>query len=220
MLDIPGQPVIDKAALVGGCVRMPLRVDAARLRDEVEALRPSLWGSPGGRVGVQRAAEAVFLRGHAPAEGDLPIEDRPPLGELPYIRSIIETQMSAPPQRCLLARLAAGEFIAPHIDRAPYFSKTIRIHLPVATHARAFMWSVGACYVMQAGEVWALNNCAPHAVWNAHATLARTHLICDFLPSPALLDLLARSERSLGTHNPEVDDYFARLAGGAAAERA
>jgi Aspartyl/Asparaginyl beta-hydroxylase len=220
MLDIPGQPVIDKETLVGGCVRLPLRVDAARLRAEVEALQPSLWGSPGGRVGVQRAAEAVFLRGHAPAEGDLPIEDRPPLGELPYIRSIIETQMSAPPQRCLLARLAAGEFIAPHIDRAPYFNKTIRIHLPVATHARAFMWSVGACYVMQAGEIWALNNCAPHAVWNAHATLARTHLICDFLPTPALLDLLARSERSLGTHNPEVDDYFARLAGGAAAERA
>jgi hypothetical protein len=145
----------------------------------------------------------------------LPIEDRPPLDELPYIRSIIETEISAPPQRCLLARVAAGDFIAPHIDRAPYFNKTIRIHLPVATHAQAFMWSVGECYAMQAGEVWALNNCAPHAVWNAHATLSRTHLICDFLLTAALSDLLARSERRLGTPNGEVDDFFARLARGA-----
>jgi hypothetical protein len=220
MLDIPGQPILDKSALVGGCARLPMRVDAVRLRAEVERLPPALWGSPGGRVGVQRAAEAVFLRGHAPAEGDLPIEERPPLGELPYIRSIIETQISAPPQRCLLARVSAGDFIAPHIDRAPYFNKTIRIHLPVVTHQLAYMWSVGECYVMQAGEVWALNNCAPHAVWNAHATLSRTHLICDFLSTPALLDLLARSERSLGAHNPQVDDFFARLARGAAADRA
>jgi hypothetical protein len=116
--------------------------------------------------------------------------------------------------------VAAGDFIAPHIDRAPYFNKTIRIHLPVITHALSFMWSVGECYVMQAGEVWALNNCAPHAVWNAHATLSRTHLICDFLPTAALLDLLAHSERSLGAHNREVDDFFARLARGAAGGRA
>jgi Aspartyl/Asparaginyl beta-hydroxylase len=220
MLDIAGQPVLDKAALVGGCLRMPMRVDAARLRGEVERLPPALWGSPGGRVGVQRAAEAVFLRGHAPAAGDLPIEDRPPLDELPYVRAIIETQLPAPPQRCLLARLAAGDFIAPHIDRAPYFNKTIRIHVPVVTHALAYMWSDGECYVMQPGEVWALNNCAPHAVWNAHATQARTHLICDFLSTPALLKLLANSERNLGTYNKEVEDFFARMSRGAAADRA
>lgn len=219
MLDIPGQPELDKAVLVGRCIRLPIRVDAARLRAEVERLPAALWGSPGGRVGVQRAAEAVFLRGHAPAAGDLPIEDRPPLAELPYIRSIM-TMLSAPPQRCLLARLAGGDFIAPHIDRAPYFNKTIRIHVPVVTHGQAYMWSGGECYLMQAGEVWALNNCAPHAVWNAHATDARTHLICDFLATPALLDLLARAERNLGTHEPHVEDYFARVSQSAAAGRA
>jgi hypothetical protein len=53
VLDIPGQPVLDKTALVGGCLRLPLNVDGARLRQEVDALPESYWGSRGGRVGLR-----------------------------------------------------------------------------------------------------------------------------------------------------------------------
>ena len=49
-------------------------------------------------------------------------------------------------------------------------------------------------------------------------SLARTHLICDFLPEPALLELLARGERDLGRPLPEVDAHFASLAQGQAVE--
>jgi hypothetical protein len=131
MLDLPGQPVIDKTALVGGCLRLSLRVDAQRLAAEVAALPGSLWGTRGGRVGVHRDAEALFLRGHAPAQGALPIEDREPLALLPYAREIIEQLIPAPAQRCLIARLPGGASVAPHIDRAPYFAKTLRLHFPV-----------------------------------------------------------------------------------------
>jgi len=64
---------------------------------------------------------------------------------------------------------------------------------------------------VKTGEAWALNNSTLHAVWNAHPTAARTHLICDFLPSPALLELLAHADRSLGRTVPDVDAYFATL---------
>jgi hypothetical protein len=193
MLDIPGQPILDKAALVGGCARLPMRVDAARLRAEVERLPPALWGSPGGRVGVQRAAEAVFLRGHAPAEGNLPVDERPPLGELPYIRSIIETQISAPPQRCLLARVAAGDFIAPHIDRAPYFRQDHPHSLPVITRMRLPTVERGECYVMQAERSASAMRAARSGSTMA---VSRTHLICVISADPALLDSLAHSERN------------------------
>jgi hypothetical protein len=63
---------------------------------------------------------------------------------------------------------------------------------------------------MRAGEVWVLNNSTRHAVWNEHATLSRTHLICDFLPSPALLDLLSRGDRSLGRRMPVVEQHVAQ----------
>src|SRR5271165_3662501 len=135
MLELPGQPLLDKTTLIGSCMRLPLRFDAARLQAEIDALPLYFWGTQGGRVGVHRIAEAVFLRGYAPAEGSLPIEDRPALGLLPYVREIIEARIPAAAQRCLLARLPGGAQIAPHIDRAIYFAQTVRLHLPVATHA-------------------------------------------------------------------------------------
>jgi len=207
LLDVPGCPVLNKDALVGACLRLPLQIDAARLRNEVAALPAAVWGTAGGRVGVHRKAEALFLRGFAPAEGDLPVEDRPVLAALPYARFIIEELIPARPLRCLLARLPAGVVISPHIDRPPYFGKTLRIHVPVETHDKAFMWSVGQCYAMRAGEVWVLNNSALHAVWNADDVRSRTHLICDFLPTEALLELLSRGERGLGTPRPDVEAH-------------
>jgi hypothetical protein len=211
MLDIPGQPVLNKAALIGGCLRMPLRVDDAQLRKEVAALPADFWGTTGGRIGVHREAEAVFLRGHAPAQGDKPVEDREALGHLPYVRSIIEHVIPAPRLRCLLARLGPGVVVSPHIDRAPYFAKTLRIHVPVESHEQAWMSCGGLVYLMRPGEAWVLNNSTLHAVWNAHATQSRTHLICDFLPTPELLDLMVQSERSLGLRRPDVDSHVAAV---------
>jgi hypothetical protein len=205
MFDLPDPP-LDKAALIGACARLPVAVDAMRLRAEVDALPESLWESRGGRLGPHDAARAVFLRGYAPAEGrGKPVEDREALAQLPYAREIITRLLPAPPQRCLLARLPAGAMVPPHSDIGPYFLKTIRIHVPVITHENVWMYCDGRVFRMQAGEVWALNNIAEHAVWNADATRPRTHMICDFLPSPALLDLLARAERNLGTVNAEVE---------------
>lgn len=217
MLDLPGQPVLDKVRLIGSCARLPLRVDAARLLGEVRGLPDAFWGGTSGRVGVHRAADAVFLRGYAPADGDRPIEDRPALDHLPYARELIERHLGGQPLRCLLARLPAGASIAAHVDRAPYFAKALRVHVPIETHEQAWMVCDGLCYSMQPGEAWALNNSTLHAVWNAHATLARTHMICDFLPGPGLLALLAGAERGLGREVPEVTAHLASLPRPAAA---
>ncbi|HET7064953.1 MAG TPA: aspartyl/asparaginyl beta-hydroxylase domain-containing protein [Rudaea sp.] len=204
MITLPGHPLLDKTALIGGCARLPVRVDAERLQAEVASIPAELWLSRGGRVGVHNPAQAIFLRGHAPAEGNLPIEDREALRHVPYVREFMTRLIAAQPLRCLLARLPGGAIIAAHTDQAEYFSKTIRIHVPVTTHATAWMYCAGRSYRMQPGEVWALNNSTQHGVWNADPERSRTHLICDFLTSPALLDLLARAERDLGTDEAAV----------------
>ena len=98
--------------------------------------------------GVHSAADALFLRGYAPAEGEKPIEDRPVLDRLPYFRWILEHLIPAPPQRALLARLPAGATIPVHIDRSPYFSKTLRIHLPIETNENVWMLCAGQAYQM------------------------------------------------------------------------
>jgi hypothetical protein len=208
MLDIPNAPLLDKRALIGGCVRLSLAVDAEALAAEVAALPASVWGSRGGRVGPHDAAEAIFLRGFAPAEGSKPVEDRPALDSLPYLRSIIETLIPAPPLRCLLARLPPGAIIVPHVDLPPYFGKTLRVHVPVESNDQVHMMAAGLSYRMRPGEVWVLNNSATHAVWNAHPSATRTHMICDFLPSAELRELLRTGDRELGEHAPEVERHL------------
>lgn len=205
MLDLPGHPLLDKDRLIGGCVRLRVTADVERLRTELEQLPPELWGTRGGRVGVHRVAEAIFLRGYAPAEGDKPVEDRPALAQLPAARAFLYEALGAPPLRALLARLPPEAVIAPHRDMPPYFGKTLRIHVPIVTHAQAWMFCAGRSYRMRAGEVWALNNSNVHGVWNASATGARTHLIADFVPTPPLLALLADGERELGERNAAVE---------------
>jgi hypothetical protein len=217
--DLPGQPVLDKQTLVGGCVRLPAQLDLSRLVREVTGLPPEVWEVRGGAhrypsEGVHRAAETLFLRGHTPAEGDLPIEDRPLLERLPYVRQLIATVLGTRPQRCLLARLPAGASIPLHVDRAPYFAKTLRMHVPVESHDRVWMYCAGRVYQMKPGEAWALNNVAVHGVWNADPDRSRTHLICDFLPDTTLLDLLARGERGLGRPMPEAEAHFTELGRG------
>jgi len=206
MITLPDHPFLDKTALIGGCARLPVRVDVERLQAEVAAIPPEMWLSRGGRVGVHNPAQAIFLRGHAPAEGNLPIEEREAMRHVPYVREIMTRLVAAPPLRCLLARLPGGAIIAAHTDQADYFSKTIRIHVPVTTHASAWMYCAERSYRMQPGEAWALNNSTVHGVWNADPERSRTHLICDFLTSPHLLDLLARAERDLGALEPAVHE--------------
>lgn len=192
------EAVIDKNSLIGGCLRLPITIDAGRLREEVEALPEGEWEGTSSRIGVHRAADAVFLRGYAPAEGERPIEDRAVLSRLPYCRNLIETVVPAPPLRCLLARLPGGRRIPKHSDLGDYFRRTLRVHIPVVSHRRAWMLCNGSTYVMAVGEVWVLNNSAPHGVWNADPLRSRTHLICDFPATDALVALLAKGERDLG----------------------
>lgn len=206
MSDLATAPALDKTGLIGGCLRLPMTVDVVRLRAEIDALPAGTWSSGAAREITHRDAGSLFLRGYPPKEGAKPIEDRPVLDSLPYAREIIETRLGAMPLRCLLARLAAGSVVPQHIDQGDYFDRTIRIHVPVVTNAQVWMVCARLCYQMAPGEVWALNNSTRHAVWNADPERTRTHLICDFLPSPALLDLLGRGERDLGRHVADVDD--------------
>ncbi len=138
---IAESPVLDKAALIGGCARLRESCDPVRLAAEVAALPARYWGGSGGRTGPQASAQAVFLRGHAPAEGRLPIEDREALDHLPYVRELITSVIPASPSRCLLALLPAGEIVSPHVDEGKILVRPIRLDMPVVPTARVWMFS-------------------------------------------------------------------------------
>lgn len=207
----PGlHPNVDKDLLIGGCVRLPLPIDIERLAREVLQLPDNMWGTRGGRVGVHQPTEGVFLRGHAPIEGPLPIEDREPLNHLPYVRSLIEDIIPAPPLRCLLAKLLPHGMIRMHVDNGPYFLQTLRLHVPVVTDPLVAMVCNGLVYRMQPGEAWALNNSTFHGVLSDWA-LPRLHLICDFAPTPELCDLIRAGEHGLGRVEPQITQRVAAI---------
>lgn len=193
---------VDKHTLVGGCSRLELQVDADRLAAEFETIPDEAWGSRAGRVDLHQKANAIFLRGYARAEGFKPVEDRSILGSLPYMRELINETIGTKPLRCLLARLGPGDWIRQHVDYGPYFDKTIRIHVPVMTNDHVDMYVHEHCYHMKVGEVWAINNLARHAVYNGDESIYRTHIICDFLPEPDILERVARADTNLGIPLP------------------
>jgi hypothetical protein len=198
-------PAVDKNQLIGGCVRLPVQVDLERLREEVSRLPASYWGTRGGRVGVHQPTEGVFLRGHAPIEGPKPIEDREPLQFLPYVQSLIRESIPAPPMRCLLAKLLPHGVIRMHVDNGEYFLRTLRIHVPIVTDPSVSMFCGDRVYRMRAGETWALNNSTSHGVYSAWSE-PRLHLICDFLPTAALCDLIRAGEHDLGVVDADIEE--------------
>ena len=193
---------VDKHTLVGGCSRLDMQVDAERLAAEFETIPDDAWGSRAGRVNLHQKANAIFLRGYARAEGFKPVEDRSILASLPYMRELINEKIGTKPLRCLLARLGPGDWIRQHVDYGPYFDKTVRIHVPVMTNDHVDMYVHEHCYHMRVGEVWAINNLARHAVYNGDESIYRTHIICDFLPEPDILERVARADTNLGTPLP------------------
>ncbi|MGB8377898.1 MAG: hypothetical protein WCE70_05420 [Rhodanobacteraceae bacterium] len=72
MLSLPDHPRLDKAALIGGCAKLDLDSDAARLQAEIAALPQELWGRRGGRVGVHNPADerGGILRKRCTSEGE------------------------------------------------------------------------------------------------------------------------------------------------------
>ncbi len=192
---------IDKDEIIGGCARLPISIDAEKLQSQISSMKSEHWGTTGARIGVHTQVEAVFLRGHAPAEGDKPIIDRQALDEVPYVREIIQDIIPAAVQRCVIANLKPQGHVRLHADEGEYFFRHIRLHFPVFTNKKVVMYVNRRSYRMLPGEVWALNNNSDHGVMNRSATENRIHIIADFIPSKELLELLADSSKGLGVQD-------------------
>lgn len=186
-----------------GAMRLPLTYDAARLGEEVMRIEQTEWDGGGRTASAFADTKAIFLKGFAAASKNPSLEERSALGRLPYARELIHSLIPSVPQKCVLSYLPAKTDVGLHVDMGEYFEKTLRIHFPVLTNTQSRMY-IGACYCMKPGEVWILNNNVPHGVENDHPTLPRIHMICDYLPTKQLLDLVGRSDASLGSPCPEL----------------
>ncbi|MGE5626405.1 MAG: aspartyl/asparaginyl beta-hydroxylase domain-containing protein [Bacillota bacterium] len=204
----------DKRRHVIACRRLPDRVDAERLQREVSALPQELWGNV--RAPVHRETQSLFLKGHAPALGIPGDPEQPVLASCPYIRELLYGLLTGEPGKCLLAALRPRGIVYPHMDAAnDYFTRSFRVHVPVFTNPQVRLYCNGRFFRMAAGEAWALNNLAPHAVVNDHPSETRVHLIFDVFPDEHAVAKVEAAPEAPGEDDAEL---FARLSGRRPAE--
>jgi len=201
----PAAGVLDHLGF-GGCMRLPIRVDAARLANELDRLPVDAWGAAGRDPVVQASVESFFAVGQPRGPIPLPPDDRPVLAELPYLRHVVRDLVPASPTRAIVARLAPGGLIPIHRDTPRFFRGTIRLSIVVSADGVPPLYCGGRWYHMAPGEVWAIDNLKPHGIHNP-GTRPRVNVLADYLPSDALARLVADGEHTRGT-----DDEAARRA--------
>ena len=203
------QASFDKRAHLSSCRRLALSVDTPRLQQEVADLPDALWGN--NRAPVHRETRSLFLKGHAPLQNIPGDPEQPAMSRCPYIRELVYGLLPGTPGKCLLADLRPGGIVYPHIDAAnDYFVGSFRVHIPVVTNPAVRLYCNGKFFRMLAGEVWTINNLAPHAVVNDDPHASRIHLIFDVFPATAAIMLVAAAKEAPGEDDAAL---FERLSG-------
>ena len=102
--------------------------------------------------------------------------------------------------RVMLAKMAPGGIIHPHVDANPAAKWPHKVHVPITTNPGVVSFFGGAEHRFPEGEAVEVNNLGPHWVRNDGAT-DRIHLIFEYYdadqPDPAWLEpfLLAGASR-------------------------
>lgn len=209
-IDPPPEHGVLRHLGIDECVRLPLRVDAARIGEELAALPAEAWGRASRDPVVQASVESFFAIGHPRGPRPLPPEDRAPLARLPYLRHVLRDLVPATPTRAIVARLAPHGLIPIHTDTPRFFRHTVRLSFQVAADGVQSLFCDGVSYAQQAGEVWAISNLVPHGVHNTGGG-ARINVLADYLPSQELVQLLARGERGLGVRDASATSTIEAL---------
>jgi hypothetical protein len=200
-LPVPTEPPPEEGVLrylgLEGCVRLPIEIDCKRLRAELETVDDAHWANADRDPVVQASVKSFFAIGHPRGPLPLPPEDRPVLAGLPYLRALLREQIPAKPTRAIVARMAAHGLIPIHADTPRFFRGTIRLSIQVIADGAQRLYCDGLWYEMAPGEVWAIDNLRPHAIYNAGAT-PRTNVLVDYLPSDEMARLLAKGQCGRG----------------------
>ncbi len=164
------------------CVRLRSGVETAALAAELASLAATRGPLTLGRHRLTLIGED---KGEAPTRN-------PALDQLPLTQAFLDS-LGGKIVRAHLSAIEPGRRIDLHTDgtyRGGLFERSIRLHLPLTTHQRAYIYSEGALHHMRVGELWALDNLRPHGAVNCiSGGVSRVHLIVDVEPDADLLAL-------------------------------
>ena len=175
-------------------IRLPLTVDAERLRAEAEAFEEGEWRPhPQGHPG--NSALPLIARGGDPADDGVAgaMLPTPHLVRTPYMRQVL-TALGATIGRSRLMRLDGNAEATMHVDTNYYWADRVRVHVPIVTDPAIEFLCAERSLHMAPGEVWIFDAWRRHNVLNPTGE-RRIHLVADTVGSAAFWDLVAAGHR-------------------------
>jgi Sulfotransferase family/Aspartyl/Asparaginyl beta-hydroxylase len=172
--------------------RLPVRFDAALLREEVSTLPASAWAKHPNEIHGNTSIRLVSAAGGENDEVNGDMLPTPHLENLPYLRQVLAS-LGVVWSRSRLLRLAPFAGVPQHADINYHWFYRVRLHIPIITRPEV-RFSCGDDYVhMAAGEAWIFDNWRLHSVENP-VDAERIHLVADTTGSAAFWRLVAQSE--------------------------
>jgi hypothetical protein len=168
--------------------RLPLKFDAARLRDEVSTIPVSAWAPHPNGIAGNSSVRLISVDG---LENDLVegvMSETTHLQYTPYLRQIL-AGFNVPWSRTRLLRLAPGAGVPAHADINYHWYYRVRLHIPVITRPEVRFHCDGTSVHMAAGEAWVFDNWRLHNVENPTSD-ERIHLVADTAGNSAFWQLV------------------------------
>lgn len=179
---------------------LPIRVDAAAIASELDAILEPGWVThfnvgvhDGGWEGIALRAPGGDPRTIYPdLTGHRPIEDTPLLEAMPRTRDWLAS-LPARLGAVRFLRLAPGGSIRRHRDPDLGIDRgEVRLHAPIRTHPDVRFEVGGLRLVMAPDELWYADFGEEHEVRNP-SPVARIHLVIDAYLDEPLRDAIARA---------------------------
>jgi hypothetical protein len=179
-------------------VRLPLPVDAAALRADLDGLAATDWVPHFNTAYYEGDWSVAALRsvgGHAdkiypdPTATDA-FADTPILARCPSVAALLR-DFSAPLLAVRFMRLGPGARLKAHSDlNLGLEDGEVRLHAPVSTNDAVTFTLDGRDLDLRPGELWYLNLNKQHAAANGGPT-PRVHLVIDCVVDDALRNMIS-----------------------------
>ncbi|MEX2254927.1 MAG: TIGR03032 family protein [Acidimicrobiia bacterium] len=174
-------------------IRLPLRIDAARLAAEVTAIDEQAWRPHPQDFAGNDALPLVSVGGRTSDDalrGEMAPTEH--LAPMPYLRQVLAS-LDTVIGRTRLMRIEGNGEVSPHVDVSYYWADRVRVHVPIVT-TPAVRFECGSRHThMAAGEAWIFDTWRMHNVINDDEA-KRIHLVIDTVGGAAFWDLVARGE--------------------------
>lgn len=172
--------------------RLPLRFDAARLAQEVDALAPDAWREHPLNYPGNRAVRLISGGGGENDDMGGAMAETRHLASCPYIRQVLAS-FGVVWSRSRLMMLGPGNQVPQHCDINYHWFYRVRVHIPVVTFPQVLFHCDRQTVHMGAGEAWIFDNWRPHRVINP-TPHHRVHLVADTIGNAAFWELARRGQ--------------------------